>query len=72
MLVQLGPEHEINLRSAPYELAPGHFVNRLLVLMTDVISEGSEEYVRVRNLVRVSLLTYIKFEVDEDSVQIKF
>ena len=72
MLVQLGPEHEINLRSAPYELALGYFVNRLLVLMTDVISEGSEEYVRLRNLVRVSLLRNIKFEVDEDSVQIKF
>ena len=26
MLVQLGPEHEINLRSAPYELVPGSFV----------------------------------------------
>ena len=40
--------------------------------MTDVISEGSGEYVRLRNLVRVSLLTNIKFEVDEDSDQIKF
>ena len=37
MLVQLGPKYEINLRGAPYELVPGHFVNRLLVLMTDVI-----------------------------------
>ena len=71
MLVQLGPEHEINLRGAPYELVPGYFVN-LLVLMTDVISEGSGEHVRLRNLVRVWLLTNIKSEVDEDSDQIKF
>ena len=42
---QLGPEHEINLRGAPYEL----------VLMTDVISEGSGEHVCLHNLVRVSL-----------------
>ena len=61
-------EHEINLRGAPYELVPGYFVNSLLVLMTDVISEGSGEHVRLRNLARVSLLTNIKFEVD----QIKF
>ena len=39
------PEHEINLRGAPYEL----------VLMTDVISEGSGEHVCLHNLVRVSL-----------------
>ena len=32
MLVQLGPEHEINLRGAPYELIPGYFVNSLLIL----------------------------------------
>ena len=44
----------------------------LLVLMTDVISEASGEHVHLRNLVRVSLLTNIKFEVDEDSDQIKF
>ena len=47
---QLGPEHEINLRGAPYEL-----VKTLLVLMTDVISEGSGEHVCLYNLVRVSL-----------------
>ena len=44
----------------------------LLILMTNVIREGSGEHVRLRNLVRVSLLTNIKFEVDEDSGQIKF
>ena len=33
---QLGPEHEINLPRAPYELVK----TGLLVLMTDVISEG--------------------------------
>ena len=43
-------EHEINLRGAPYEL-----VKTLLVLMTDVISEGSGEHVCLHNLVRVSL-----------------
>ena len=32
VLVQLGPELEINLRGAPYELVPGYFVNSLLVL----------------------------------------
>ena len=47
---QLGPEHEINLRGAPYEL-----VKTLLELMTDVISEGSGEHVCLHNLVRVSL-----------------
>ena len=47
---KLGPEHEINLRGAPYEL-----VKTLLVLMTDVISEGSGEHVCLHNLVRVSL-----------------
>ena len=72
MLVHLGPEHEINLRGAPYELVPGYFVKSLLVLMTDVISEGSGEHVCLRNLAMVSLLTNIKFEVDEDSRQIKF
>ena len=49
-LTQLGPEHEINLRGAPYEL-----VKTLLVLMTGVISEGSREHVCLHNLVRVSL-----------------
>ena len=49
-LTQLGSEHEINLRGAPYEL-----VKTLLVLMTDVISEGSGEHVCLHNLVRVSL-----------------
>ena len=47
---QLGPEHEINLRGAPYEL-----VKTLLELMTDVISEGSGEHVCLHNLARVSL-----------------
>ena len=47
---QLGPEHEINLRGAPYEL-----VKTLLVLMTDVISEGSGEHVCLHSLVSVSL-----------------
>ena len=44
----------------------------LLVLMTDKMSEGSGEHVHLRNLVRVSLLTTIKLEVDEDTGQIKF
>ena len=47
---QLGPEHKINLRGAPYDL-----VKTLLELMTDVISEGSGEHVCLHNLVRVSL-----------------
>ena len=47
---QLGPKHEINLRGAPYEL-----VKTILVLMTDVISEGSGEHVCLHTLVRVSL-----------------
>ena len=47
---QLGPEHDINLRGAPYEL-----VKTLLVLMTDVISEGSGEHVCLHNFVSVSL-----------------
>ena len=68
MLVQLGPVHEINLRGAPYELVPEYFVNSLLVLMIDVISEGSGEHVRLRIIARVSLRTNIKFKVD----QIKF
>ena len=66
------PEHEINLRGVPSELVPGYFVNSLLVLATYVIREGSVEHVRLRNLARVSLLTIIKFEVDEDSDKIKF
>ena len=72
ILFPIEPEHEINLRGAPYELVPGYFVNSLLVLMTYVVREGSGEYVRLSNLVRVSLLTIIKFDVDEDSDQIKF
>ena len=72
ILFPIEPEHEIKLRGAPYELVPGYFVNILLVLTTYVIREGSGEHVRLRNLVRVSLLTIIKFEVDEDSHQIKF
>ena len=59
VLVQLGPEHEINLRGAPYELTPGYFVNSLLVHMADVISEGSGEHVHLRSLTSVSLLTSI-------------
>ena len=34
MLVQLGPEHKINLRGAPYELVAEYFVNSQLVLTT--------------------------------------
>ena len=34
MLVQLRPEHGINLRGAPYDLVAKYFVNSLLVLMT--------------------------------------
>ena len=72
ILFLIEPEHEINLRGAPYELVPGYFVNSLLVLTTYVIREGSGEHVRLRNLARVSLLTIIKFEVYKDSDQIKF
>ena len=54
----LGPVHDINLRGAPYDL---------LGIMTNVISEGSGEHMRLRNLVRVSLFTNIKFEMDDDS-----
>ena len=71
ILFPIEPEHEINLRGA-HELVPGYFVNSLLVLTTYVVREGSGEHVRLRNLVRVSLLTIIKFEVDKDSDQIKF
>ena len=63
--VHLGPKLEINLHGAPYELVPGYFINSLLVHMTDVISEGAREHVQLRNLVRVLLLTNIKFEEDE-------
>ena len=72
ILFTIEPEHEINLRGAPYELIPGYFVNSLLVLTTYVIREGPGEHVRLRNLARVSLLTIIKFEVYKDSDQIKF
>ena len=72
ILFPIEPEHEINLHDAPYELVSGYFVNSLLILTTYVIREGSGEHVRLRNLARVSLLTIIKFEVDEDSEQIKF
>ena len=34
MLVQLEPEHEINLRGAPNELVLEYFVNSPLLLMT--------------------------------------
>ena len=70
ILFTVEPEHEINLRRAPYELVPGYFVNSLLVLTTYVIREGPGEHVRLRNLARVSLLTIIKFEVYKDSDQI--
>ena len=72
ILFTIEPEHEINLRGAPYELVPGYFVNSLLVLTTYVIREGPGEHVRLRNLARVSLLTIIKFEVYKDSDLIKF
>ena len=72
ILFPIAPEHEINLRGVPSELVPGYFVNSLLILTTYVIREGSGEHVRLRNLARVSLLTIIKFEVDEDSDKIKF
>ena len=49
MLVQLGPEHEINLRCAPYELVPEYFINSLLVLKT-----RPGEHVHSHNLIRVS------------------
>ena len=67
ILFPIEPEHEFNLRGVPSELVLGYFVNSLLVLTTYVIREGSGEHVRLRNLARVSLLTIIKFEVDEDS-----
>ena len=55
MLVHLGPDHEINLRGAPYELVPVSFVNSLLVLQR-----------RLRRACAFvqSLLTNIEFEVD--------
>ena len=37
VLFPIEPEHEINLRGAPYELVPGYFVNSLLVLTTYVM-----------------------------------
>ena len=40
----------------------------LLVLMKDMISEGSGEHVRLPNLIRVLLITNIKFEVDENQL----
>ena len=60
ILFTIEPEHEINLRGAPYELVPGYFVNSLLVLTTYVIREGSGEHVRLPNLARVSLLIGLK------------
>ena len=69
ILFPIEPEHEINLRGAPYELVPGYFVNSPLVLTTYVIREGSGEHVRLRNLARVSLLAIIKCEVDKDSAK---
>ena len=64
MLVQHAPEHEINLRGAPYELVPEYLVNSLLVLMT-----RPRRALHLCNLFRVSLLTNMKFE---DSDQIRF
>ena len=76
ILFIIEPEHEINLRGAPYELVSGYFVNSLLVLTTYVIREGPGDHVRLHNLAGVSLLTtctcIIKFEVYKDSDQIKF
>ena len=72
ILFTIEPEHEINLRGAPYELVPRYFVNSLLVLTTYVIREGPGEHVRLHNLARVSLLTIIKFEVYKDTDKIKF
>ena len=66
ILFAIEPEHEINLRGAPYELVPGYFVNSLLVLTAYVIREGSGEHVHLRNHARVSLLTILKFEGDKD------
>ena len=57
--------------NTPYELVSGYFLNSLLALMAYVIRESSGEHVHLRNLARVSLLNIIKFEVDEDSDQIK-
>ena len=71
VLVQLGPEHEINLRGAPYELVPGYFVNSLLVL-DRCDQQRLRRACASGNLISVSLLTNIKFEVDEDSDQLKF
>ena len=46
ILFPIEPEHEINLRGAPYELVPGYFVNSLLVLTTYVIRVlGKDEHV---------------------------
>ena len=47
---QSKPEHEINLRGAPYELVPGYFVNSLLVLTTYVIRVGKDEHVHPKLL----------------------
>ena len=68
MLVQLGPNMKSTCPVPHMNWYQGISPNSLLVLMTDVISEGSGEHVRLRNLARVSLLTNIKFQVD----QIKF
>ena len=62
ILFTIEPEHEINLRGAPYELVPGYFVNSLLVLTKYKIREDPDEHVRLRNLARVSLLTIIKLK----------
>ena len=52
--------------SAPYELEPGPTDSH-----NRCDQQGSGEYVHLRNLVGVLLLTYnIKFEVDGDSGQI--
>ena len=65
------PNHEINFRGAPYELVPEYFVNSLLVLMTT--SRPMQESMCVCAISSESRCSHnIKFEVDEDSDQIKF
>ena len=39
ILFTIEPEHEINLRGAPYELVPGYFVNSLLVYTYDICDQ---------------------------------
>ena len=66
LLTQLRPEGEINMRRAPYELVPGPADS-----YDRCYQRSLREYVHLRNIVRVSLLTNnIKFEVDGDLGQI--